>query len=39
VTYVRYASHQYFIDETKEFELLKRKIEQKRKEDMLDFLD
>jgi len=39
VTFVRYASHQYFIDDTKEFELLKRKIEQKRKEDMLDFLD
>jgi len=39
VTFVRYASHQYFIDDTKECELVKRKIEQKRKEDMLEILD
>lgn len=39
VTFVRYASHQYYIEDTKEFELLKRRIEQKRKEDMMDYLD
>ena len=39
VTFVRYASHQYYIGDTEEFELLKRRIDQKRREDMLDFLD
>lgn len=39
VTYVRYASHQYFIEDTKEFELLKNRIEQKRREDMMDHLE
>lgn len=39
VTFVRYASHQYYIEDTKEFESLKRKIEQKRREDMLDYID
>lgn len=39
VTFVRYASHQYYIEDTKEFDLLKRKIEQKRREDMMDYID
>lgn len=39
VTFVRYASHQYYIEDTEEFDSLKKKIEKKRKEDMMDFLE
>lgn len=39
VAFVRYSSHQYYIEDTEEFESFKKRIERKQKEDMLDYFD
>ncbi len=39
VTFVRYASHQYYLEDSKEFNELRKRIDKKRREDMIDYLD